>query len=167
MLRTALAREGYDDVDVRFNTALAADVAPVAPGMKYRHYAPAAPMTIVQTANPLPDLLALARTHIAAGRRVALLVYDEDAAAVDAFARESSAVHVIGVGSRRSPPSVAHALFDALRAADRIAPSVDAVLVTAMTATNASDGELIAAVMNRMIKAADGRIMTDETTANR
>ena len=82
---------------------------PLAPGMKYRHYAPKASLTAIETGDAY-----LASEYInekAKGGKVAVLCCDEDAPAFKGFA-------VYSIGKRADGRSQAKRLFAALREAD-------------------------------------------------
>lgn len=114
--------------------------APRAPGMKYTHYSPDAPVFLIA-----PDLAAVrsavGRLH-ADGRRVALV-------APEGFG-EAGADWYFRAGRPGDPESVSADLYDALRACD----GTDADLILAAATDETGIGR---AVMNRLGKAAGGR----------
>ncbi len=98
--------------EVRIDRAVTEKLAdgerPAAPGMQYRHYAPASPVTLIGGEH------ARAAAYIAdrLSAQVGVLCYDED------VGRFSEAGLVRSLGARDDAASHAHALFDALRAFD-------------------------------------------------
>ncbi len=88
---------------------LAANERPLSPGMKYRHYAPDAPVVLLH--GDEDKILVFLRAEQAA-RKCAILCYDEECAAL---APEG----LIPVGARDDLATQAHRLFTALRQADR------------------------------------------------
>lgn len=118
------------------------DFRPKAPGQKYRHYAPKAPMTLVEGE---PDAVTekicqLAAEAEAAGRRVGIICTDETFSCYP-----SGICH--SLGSRENLDSVAHNLYDILR-------SFDEEAVEEILSETFSSSEFGSAVMNRMLKAA-------------
>lgn len=120
---------------------------PMAPGMKYRHYAPEAPMKVyLGTPETVRMRIqeAIAQDH-ALGRRVAVLGFD------DAGTVYSDAIF-LSLGNRNAPEEAAQRVFGYLRECDRL--GVDRVY-----------GELPAAqgigmaVLNRLWKAAGGEVI--------
>ncbi|MEW6397774.1 MAG: L-threonylcarbamoyladenylate synthase [Bacillota bacterium] len=115
------------------------------PGTKYRHYAPRAPLLLATRLPPagLERLLAEGRRLEEAGRRVGVLVADEEAPLIPA------AWLVRTVGSRNHPREVAAGLFAAMRDLERL--GVDVILALPY----AEEG-LGRAIMNRLRKASSG-----------
>ena len=115
---------------------------PKAPGMKYRHYAPKAALTIFKGA---PEKVAAAireqqRKALAAGRKVRILCAEENAAA---YPQDSVRI----LGDEFSGEMIAHELYRALRECDEA--GVDVILSEAF-----EDNPLSEAIMNRLMKAA-------------
>ena len=116
---------------------LAANERPLSPGMKYRHYAPDAPVVLLHGDENL--ILAFLRAEQAA-RKCAILCYDEECAAL---APEG----LIPVGARDDLATQAHRLFTALRQADRSGAEI-------IYAHLPPQDGLGLALYNRMIRAA-------------
>lgn len=114
------------------------------PGLKYRHYAPLAPLYLVQ--DPA-KLLELARQKKARGKFVGILASEENAGL---YAGEGFLVLV--TGSRQRLSEVAARLYTLLRAFDEA--GVDLILAETYPATGVG-----AAIMNRLWRAAEGRIL--------
>ncbi len=124
--------------------------APRSPGMKYAHYAPRGALALVagppeRTASYIVEAAA---KEAARGRRVGVLTYAENAERYAAF---PGTVQVCG--SLADPASTARGLYDSLRAFDEHA----AELIYAEAYPEHGIG---AAIMNRLRKAAAGRIHT-------
>ncbi len=127
---------GPIEVDAALKRALKEDEKPRAPGMKYRHYAPKAPVTVV-TGAPMRSCAYIA-AHLTAGAGV--LCFDE-------FAPLFTGHTVVKLGSAFDVSSQAQRVFDALRAFDETA-------VTEIFAQCPDEHGLGLAVGNRLKKAA-------------
>lgn len=116
----------------------AADFHPKAPGMKYRHYAPKAPLTVYygEEKAVLLKLLSLEDD------RIGILTTKEHAPLFKKGVVRS-------LGSHDDFQETAHRLFDALR-------SFDEESVTAIYSEDFSGPELGEAIMNRLLKASGG-----------
>lgn len=122
------------------------------PGMKYKHYAPQAPATLVEGEPPqlwrkLYELLA----NRALGARVGLLVSEEGARWLAGQGLPGGTL-LFSLGPRQAPEQVAKRLFAALRQADE--EGVDWLLMEGFP----EDGVGLA-VMNRLRRAAGGNIV--------
>ena len=86
---------------------------PKAPGMRYRHYAPVAVVTLIQGPEDrvVPLLQRLYAEQEAAGKKACVLCFSEH---VDTL----SACRPHDIGSASSPEEIAHRLFDVLRRLD-------------------------------------------------
>ena len=126
----------------------AADGPMASPGLRARHYSPRAPLTLYTGPHAVARLRADAAAATAQGRRVGVLVTDEDRAALDGLR-----VAVAALGPVDDPARLAARLFDALRELDRARP--DAILACDL----AGDGGLRPAIRDRLRRAADGRIV--------
>lgn len=116
---------------------------PRSPGMKYRHYAPRAPLVLVEgNSGETGRILAeMAREYARKGARVGILCSCESAGAY----RD---MKVVELGNRHDPRSMAANLYSALRTLD--GAGVDIILAEGTGAE-----ELGLAVMNRLRRAAD------------
>ncbi len=86
--------------------------AVISPGMKYRHYAPKAPLYLCDgTAERISDYIGA----LSGKRRVAVIAYEEDARAFDKI----EGVRLYSFGSRQDSLFQAHLLFDLLRRIDK------------------------------------------------
>lgn len=115
---------------------------PKAPGMKYRHYAPKAQMTLVDGEREAvcEKLLELARAGLEEGKKVRIICTEETMHRFDGL-------DAVSAGRRSEPEMIAHNLFRLLRDADH--DGVDILLSETFGET-----ELGMAIMNRLMKAA-------------
>ncbi|SCW58065.1 L-threonylcarbamoyladenylate synthase [Paenibacillus tianmuensis] len=123
--------------------------APRAPGMKYAHYAPRGTMVLVQGASDELVHACMQREldeARARGERTGVLTYAEHA---DRFRAD----HVVPCGRMDALETVAHGLYAALREFDEAG-------VGFIAAEACPEEGLGAAIMNRLRKAAGGRILT-------
>lgn len=116
---------------------LAENERPLSPGMKYRHYAPTAPLVLLSGNEA--DVLRYLQTE-AASRKCAILCYDEECEAL------ASGI-LFPIGKKGDLAKQAHRLFAALREAD----GTDAEIIYAHLPPQ--DG-LGLALYNRLIRAA-------------
>lgn len=169
------------EVDPAVETPEAPNQHPKAPGMKYRHYAPKAPMVIIQSAfyqseDGVEDGLrlleelhrvagtarALADEQLAAGKRVGIICSDEtfpyyfpegqDVPLPADRHYSDGKLELYSIGSRQDERSIAHNLFALLREMDEKA--VDYII-----AEGVDQKKLGYAIMNRMRKAAGQHIL--------
>lgn len=116
--------------------------APPAPGMKYRHYAPRAPLFLVEGAGPAQSrqMIALCSALAAQGHKIGLVVFAESQGIFQA-----PVLRVLS--SRQDPAAAAARLYGVLRELD--AMGVDAIVVEGFETAGMGG-----AVMNRLRKAA-------------
>lgn len=133
---------GHVEVDRAVRTSIGEDVRVSAPGMKYRHYAPHAPVTVV-CGDP-----ARGAAYIAAQLtdRTGVICFDE-------FAALFAGYPVQTIGRSDDLSAQAQHIFDALRA-------FDATDVTAIWAQCPDDAGLGLAVANRLKKSAGFHVIT-------
>ena len=120
-------------------SALEQGVRPESPGMKYRHYAPKSPVTMVFGEEE--KVLAFFREKLIDG--CGILCFDED---ISALKCEGFDQNVISFGSRFDLLSQASGLFDALR-------RFDSVSVPHIYTRETSRDELGLAISNRLLRA--------------
>lgn len=138
--------------EVEIDSALGGeDAVPRAPGMKYTHYAPAAPMTLYEgeAEKAAPALLREAERLLVAGKRVGAVVSAETAPLLP-----SGVVKAV-YGSRHNMEEAAANLYSALRCFD--GEKVDEIVAEGL-----SEAGLGLAVMNRLRKAAGYNIVRCE-----
>ena len=124
---------------------LAENERPLSPGMKYRHYAPSAPLYLLsgEDATILRYLRKEEET-----RTCAILCYDEELPLLE----QAGHTHLFPVGAREDLETQAKRLFSALRAADH----TDAEVIYAHLPPMEGLG---LALYNRMIRAAAHQIL--------
>ncbi len=118
---------------------LRADEKPLSPGMKYRHYAPASPLVLLD-GDPADVLAYLQRKQVE--ESCAILCYDEE---IPALAPEG----LLPVGARKDIAAHAHTLFARLREADALDPPPATIYAHLPDRSG-----LGLALYNRMIRAA-------------
>lgn len=119
------------------------------PGMKYTHYAPKAPVIIVEgeTADIPSRVKATAEEYILAGKRVAVLATEETR-----HEYEGGELIIFIMGRRACPSTIASNLFAALRQCDE--DGIDLIIAEAIEETHEG-----LAIMNRMLRAAAFRVV--------
>ncbi len=145
-------------VDPRATAAadIAASAGPVrSPGMKYKHYAPLAPATLVEgePAAVYPVLWRLAQAALPQGR-VGLLLTAEGKQRLDTYGAAGEPRLVVQVtGPRDRPDIVARTVYAGLRAMDD--SGVASIFMEGLPTSG-----LGLAIMNRLRRAAGGRIIS-------
>ena len=134
----------------RMDPGLAAEdpqVRPKAPGMKYRHYAPRAQMTIVQgeREDVVREISRLTDQALADGKKVGILACEENA---ELYPQDLC----VCVGSRAREETIARHLYEKLREFDE--RGTDVIYSEAFDTPH-----LGTAIMNRLIKAAGHRVL--------
>ena len=137
---------GHTEVDKASTGENSEHLRPKAPGMKYRHYAPRAEMTLVsgEHTSVCEKILELALEQKNRGK-VRIICTEETRPVF-------SGLDAVSAGFRSHPEMIAHNLFRLLREADQ--DEVDVLLSETFEET-----ELGTAVMNRLMKAAGYRII--------
>ncbi|NLY90298.1 MAG: threonylcarbamoyl-AMP synthase [Firmicutes bacterium] len=122
---------------------------PLAPGMKYRHYAPQAPIHFMAGAPASIHRFLQGRIEEArqAGKKIGILAYDEDRSAVPSLPE----VEFLSLGRRTNPAEGAERLFHLLRLCDQV--GVEEIYAVAPPRTGVGE-----AVYNRLFKAAGGKV---------
>ena len=138
---------GHIEVDKASTGENSEHLRPKAPGMKYRHYAPRAEMTLVsgEHTKVYEKILALALEQRNRGNKVRIICTEESRSCFSEF-------DAVSAGFRSHPEMIAHNLFRLLREADL--DEVDVLLSETFEET-----ELGNAVMNRLMKAAGYHII--------
>jgi L-threonylcarbamoyladenylate synthase len=138
---------GHTEVDKVSTGENSEHLHPKAPGMKYRHYAPRAEMTLVsgEHAAVCEKILELALEQKNRGKKVRVICTEETRFIF-------LGLDAVSAGYRSHPEMIAHNLFRLLREADL--DKVDVLLSETFEET-----ELGFAVMNRLMKAAGYRII--------
>lgn len=133
---------GDVETDPAIMSGVKADVAPKAPGMKYRHYAPKAELIIVKgdKLNVISKIQNLVQNGIENGLKVGIMTTDESASTF-------SEGEVICLGKSSDGNEIARHLFAALRKFDEL--GVDVIYSEAFIEEGIGH-----AIMNRLQKAA-------------
>lgn len=120
---------------------------PKAPGMKYKHYAPKAPLVIVEgdIEKAVAKINELAEQRFLQGKKIGIIATDETM-----HKYKGGCIKSIGV--REQGETIAHNLYSVLRAFDR--EQVDYIYAEAFYQT-----EMGQAIMNRLQKAAGNQII--------
>lgn len=138
---------GHVEIDPAIQGPLRADVKPKAPGMKYRHYAPKAEMTLVEgdMERVTAYINSEAKAALLAGKKVGIICTEES--------RQCYPEGIIEViGSREHEETVAHNLFAVLR-------DFDDRQVDCIFSESFSRDHMGQAIMNRLCKAAGYHII--------
>ena len=135
------------DPAITGNGPMKADVRPKAPGMKYKHYAPKADLTLVEgeTKRVTETINRLAAKKLAGGYRVGIICTDETKA-------EYQQGLVRSVGIRAEEETIAHNLYAVLREFDDLEADY-------LFSESFSRDHLGRAIMNRLQKAAGYHIV--------
>ncbi|MCR4716155.1 MAG: threonylcarbamoyl-AMP synthase [Lachnospiraceae bacterium] len=141
--------------DVCFDPAVLLDhadssIVAKAPGMKYKHYAPKAELSLIEGDDlaVLAGFLKMIKEAKNKGLKVGVIVTKEHEDAIDADAK-------IVLGSKNDLKSIAHNLFASLREMDDF--GVDVIYCESF-----SNEELGRAIMNRLLKAAGYNLISAE-----
>jgi len=124
-----------------------ADVRPKAPGMKYKHYAPKAELTLVEgeTEDVIQNINRLAKEKLSKGFRVGIICTEET--------RERYPEGMVrSMGLRAREETIAHNLYGVLREFDDL--EADFIFSESF-----SRDHLGQAIMNRLTKAAGYHIL--------
>lgn len=119
---------------------------PKAPGMKYKHYAPNAPMFLVDGTTDF--IQQLVRDKQAQGLRVGVLATEETAS-------HYKSDLVLACGKRSELPTVASALYDTLRTFNH--EKIDIIYSEIFPTSGVGQ-----AIMNRLLKAAGNHIIVEK-----
>lgn len=144
----AVTREMLEEVlgKVDIDPALVDEAAvPKAPGMKYRHYAPKVPLTLLE-GNPsrMEDAFRRAiEQRQEAHKKVGIIASDETIAAIGGMIPKEL---LVSYGHRGDLPAIAANIYEALR-------SFDDADVECLLAEGTDEEELGLAIMNRLHKA--------------
>lgn len=144
MLRETVGRV---EIDPAILGPVSAEVRPKAPGMKYRHYAPEAELTLVEGEQErvIEQIRRLAAMRQQEGKRVGIICTDETR---DRY----SADVVMSIGERAKEETIAHNLYAVLREFDEQG-------VSHIYSESFSRNDLGQAIMNRLNKAAGYKIL--------
>ncbi len=133
--------------EVLISSEVKKDDIPKAPGMKYKHYSPKAPVYIIKGSGE--EIKEFLSKRIAFGK-IAVIGFEEMRDELPEF------VLFISLGSKNSPETAAQRLFDCLRESDKIGAKE-------IYAPEIPDDGLWRAVKNRLYKAAAGKFLDAKT----
>ena len=146
----AVTAEALSCVSSSVTTAdgLSPGETPLSPGMKYKHYAPRAPLCLLD--GKRDDIIDYVRAKHESGETCMFLSFDED--------MDKLPCRTISLGRRDDEAVHAHRLFAALRETDRLGEvyGLDSIY-TYMPDKNG--GGLSSAIYNRLIRAADHTVI--------
>lgn len=147
------AVDGRVDLDPAITEKPAEGVRPKAPGMKYRHYAPRAELTLVagSRSKVIERICREAKKAQSEGHIVGIIATDE----TESCYQKKPEWIVKSVGSGKNLPAVARNMFRVLREFDQTNAEV-------LFAETFPEEELGQAIMNRLKKAAGYRIIQAE-----
>lgn len=134
---------GRVDVDPGIGGSLENGVAPKAPGMKYKHYAPKGELYIVQ--GDTDKINQVIERALAAGEKVGVIATEEN---IDKYIGGI----VKCVGTRADEETIARHLFEVLR-------DFDTLGVTVIYSEDLNTPKMGMAVMNRLLKAAGHKVI--------
>lgn len=126
------------------------DLIPKSPGQKYRHYAPRAEMLVYsgEIKKVVSSIMGKTQEYLSLGKKVGILCTDET---IESY-KSLDDVLILSLGSRKVPETIAQSLFSNLRLLDR--QNVDIIIGEGVEYSN-----LGMAIMNRMMKAASGKVI--------
>ena len=138
---------GTVELDPCVKGKLADNVKPKAPGMKYRHYAPKAPLAIVKGSDRDVQqyINGMSESLMKEGHKTGVMCTDETSSCY-------KACKVVSAGSRKELGKIAANLFDCLREFDKM--DIDQIY-----AEGFSEDGIGLAIMNRLKKAAGFNII--------
>lgn len=155
-----MAIVGVCEVDPALANRSEQDLVPKSPGMKYKHYAPDAQVSVYSG-----DRMTVIKTFynriieaIGSGESIGVMIFEEDALVLEKLLGEDNVyiqnkekVHLMREGSSKELDTFARNLFKDLRKLDEL--GADVILVHGV-----SENALGHAIMNRLEKASEGRV---------
>ena len=123
------------------------NIVPRSPGQKYRHYAPRAEMFVFtgQVEDISAKIIQMTQGYMDQGKSVGIMATDES---MQVYKQGL----VISLGSRADKETIGHNLFNTIRLFDQA--QVDVILAEGIDLS-----DLGMAIMNRMMKAASGKLI--------
>ena len=139
MLEKVVGKVG---IDKAITGPVSPDVKPKAPGMKYKHYAPKAELTMFkgELKNVVEHINNLTDKNVKSGIKTGIIACEETK---DMY----KAGEVLSIGSRNNEDTIAHNLYGVLR-------KFDDMNVDVRYGETFEDNRLGQAIMNRLLKAA-------------
>lgn len=129
------------------------NIRPRSPGLKYRHYAPKAALLLLQGTSEqvAAEISRRAKLYNREGSSVGLLITEETASLYEPSLYRFC--KILSMGSRKNPETLAASLFKCLREFDE--KGIDFIL-----AESPDSGGIGQAVMNRLLKASGGNLIS-------
>ena len=148
-----ITKEDFESIGLKVNIADAVTASlkegeqAISPGMKYKHYAPIAPLVLLDgTKEQISEYI---RQNSAGNNKIAVITYEDDA---DYISNTLSSVDIYKFGARGNETEQAHLLFKLLRDTDKMNYSVIYAPLPHMNGIGL-------ALYNRMIRAAAHNII--------
>ncbi len=139
---------GHIEIDKTILGKVNIDNVPKCPGMKYKHYAPKAQVTLIKSKDintQVKKICELAEKISGEGKKVGVLATDQTISRYEGY-------EVISMGDRNNPETIASSIFSLFREFDDM--GVEAIL-----AETVDENGVGLAIMNRMVKAAGYNII--------
>ena len=148
-----ITKEDFESIGLKVNIADAVTASlkegeqAISPGMKYKHYAPIAPLVLLDgTKEQISEYI---RQNSEGNNKIAVITYEDDA---DYISNSLSSVDIYKFGARGNETEQAHLLFKLLRDTDKMNYSVIYAPLPHMNGIGL-------ALYNRMIRAAAHNII--------
>ena len=148
-----ITKEDFESIGLKVNIADAVTASlkegeqAISPGMKYKHYAPIAPLVLLDgTKEQISEYI---RQNSEGNNKIAVITYEDDA---DYISNTLSSVDIYKFGARGNETEQAHLLFKLLRDTDKMNYSVIYAPLPHMNGIGL-------ALYNRMIRAAAHNII--------
>lgn len=134
-------------VEAKSVAELGGDYAPKAPGMKYKHYAPKAELTMFEgPISKVVEAINIRASEDAANGDIVGIIATDESKAMYPIGR------VVSIGSRKDEETIARGLYSILR-------DFDSMGVDVIYSETFYDDDLGQAIMNRLIKAAGYKLV--------
>lgn len=133
---------GEVEIDRAIIEPMAKDVRPKAPGMKYKHYAPKADLTMFkgELDSVIKHINNLATSDTGKGKKVGIIASEETKHLYECG-------EILSIGTRKDEDTIAHNLYSVLR-------EFDSMNVDVIYGETFEENRLGYAIMNRLLKAA-------------
>lgn len=133
---------GEVEIDKAITGPMSPDIKPKAPGMKYKHYAPKADLTMFkgELDNVVRHINEVTEGAVKDGKKVGIIACDETK---DKY----TAGDILSIGTRKDEETIARNLYKVLR-------EFDSLNVDIIYGETFNDSRLGYAIMNRLLKAA-------------
>ena len=134
-------------VEAKSVAELGGDYAPKAPGMKYKHYAPKAELTMFEgSISKVVEAINIRASEDAANGDIVGIIATDESKSMYPIGR------VVSIGSRKDEETIARGLYSILR-------DFDSMGVDVIYSETFYDDDLGQAIMNRLIKAAGYKLV--------